>query len=221
MIRTAILGALLALPLLGGAQESPEAAELARINAQRERAEAEFAAQEKACYSRFAVNDCIEAARKRRRDALAELRRQEVALNDAERRRRADERLRDIEARQAEQRVPAPLPLPVPAPAQGGGVARDPAAPPAANSPLAQPATPASAAIPPAGRGKARSAAAAASAPADARTPKVTTPPSATQSQENARRYQERLLEAQEHKKRAQEKAAENNKASRPLPVPP
>jgi colicin import membrane protein len=80
MIRTAILGLLLALPALGNAQGSPESAELARINAQREHAEAEFAAQEKACYQRFAVNSCIETARKHRRDALAELRRQEIAL---------------------------------------------------------------------------------------------------------------------------------------------
>ena len=106
MIKTAFFGLLLALPALSGAQESTDTAELARIDAQRDRAETEFASQERACYARFAVNDCIETARKRRRDAMAELRRQEIAINDAERRRRAAARVRELEARQAEQRVP-------------------------------------------------------------------------------------------------------------------
>jgi colicin import membrane protein len=217
MIRTAILGALLALPLLGGAQQSPEAAELARINAQRERAEAEYAAQEKACYSRFAVNDCIETARKRRRDALADLRRQEVALNDAERRRRAAERLRDIEARQAEQRTPAPVPVPAP----GAAVSRDGAAPPAGAAPVARSANPAPAASSSADRGKAAPTAPAASPRSAARTPTTPTARTAAQSQENAQRYEERVLQAQQHKNRVQQKAAESNKASKPLPVPP
>jgi colicin import membrane protein len=89
------------------AQEAADAQERARIGAERTRAEAEFAAAEKACYARFAVNDCIGKARSRLRATLSDLRRQEVSLNDAERRRRAADRLREIEARQAEQPVPS------------------------------------------------------------------------------------------------------------------
>jgi len=218
MIRTAIIGLLLALPVHGGAQESAAAAELARIDAQRERVEAEFAAQEKACYSRFAVNGCRETARKQRRDALADLRRQEIALNDAERRRRADERVRDIEARKAEQRVPALMP-----PASGP-VSREATVPPAVSAEAVQrPAAAASAPPPPASpeRGRAQPPEPAASAAPGARTPKEPSVRPAAEAQDNARRHQERLLEAEQHKKRALEKAAENNKASRPLPVPP
>lgn len=93
---------LLGLPLR--AQEPAEtAAERARISTERGKAEATFTAQEKACYGKFAVNDCIAAARAQRREALADLRRQEVGLNDLERKRKAAERLREIDARRAEQ----------------------------------------------------------------------------------------------------------------------
>src|SRR5688572_19120205 len=82
------------------AQEAGEvAAEKARLAAQRAEAEHVFQAEEKACYAKFAVNDCVDAARAKRREVLAGLRKQEVALNDAERRRKAAERLRDIEER--------------------------------------------------------------------------------------------------------------------------
>ncbi len=71
--------------------------ERARIVAERARAEALFAQQEKACYGQFAVNDCINAARTGRRTTLADLRRQEVSLNDAQRRRKGADRIRSIE----------------------------------------------------------------------------------------------------------------------------
>jgi colicin import membrane protein len=83
------------------AQEPDAAAERARIRAERDQAEAGFVAQEKACRARFAVNDCVNDARKRMRDTLADLRRQEITLNDAERKRRAAERLKDIQERQS------------------------------------------------------------------------------------------------------------------------
>ena len=63
--------------------QDPDAvsAERARITAERSRADAAFTAQEKVCYGKFAVNDCIDTARAKRREAMAELRRQEIALN--------------------------------------------------------------------------------------------------------------------------------------------
>jgi colicin import membrane protein len=91
------------LLLVGGAwaQEPDGSAERARIRAERDQAEALFTAEEKACRARFAVTDCVNDARKRMRDTLADLRRQEVTLNDAERKRRAAGRLKDIQERQA------------------------------------------------------------------------------------------------------------------------
>lgn len=172
---------LLALSQTAWAQDE---AERERIRSERARIEAAFAEQEKACYSRFAVNDCIDDARARRRAGLADLRRQEVSLNDQERKRKADERLREVQERQAEQArrqqaAPAPAPASVPPPA-------------ARPAPRPQPATP--------------------------RQPDA---PPAPDTRENLRRHQERLEEAQERKGRVEQRAAERNKPSRPLPVPP
>lgn len=72
-----------------------------------------FAAEERACVSRFAVTACVDEVRARRRDALAPLRDRELRLDEAERQRRADERRQGIAQRQAQQadalqRAPAP-----------------------------------------------------------------------------------------------------------------
>lgn len=93
--------------LLVGAAASAQApdevaAARERISSGRNAAEAEYAVREKACYQRFAVNDCVQAARTERRATLAELRREEITLNDAERRRKAAERLRSLQERAAE-----------------------------------------------------------------------------------------------------------------------
>ena len=63
--------------------------EKAQIAAERARLEAGFKAEEAACYRRFLVNACLEEIRPRRAEAMAELRRQEIVLNDAERKARA------------------------------------------------------------------------------------------------------------------------------------
>lgn len=99
-----LLPLVLALPAL--AQDAGAAAERQRIQAERARAESVFAAEEKICWGKFAVNDCIDAAKSRRREALADLRRQEISLNDADRKRKAAERLREIEERKAQQPAP-------------------------------------------------------------------------------------------------------------------
>jgi len=95
----------LAAPGMAGAQqgegdavlvlERREALEHARIDAERARIEAATARAEADCYQRFAVSDCLRRVRGERRDVLSDLRRQEVALNDAARMCRvADQSLR-------------------------------------------------------------------------------------------------------------------------------
>ena len=99
-------------------------AERARIDAERVRADQRFAAQEVACQQRFAVTDCVNEARSALRATHADLKRQEVLLNDGERRRKAgeqqrrlDEKLRQREADaggQAARPEPAPKAAPTP-----------------------------------------------------------------------------------------------------------
>jgi colicin import membrane protein len=91
---------LLGLPAVSQAQDDDGAkVQRARIAAERSDAEAAFRAQGKACYGKFAVNDCLNAARARRREVLADLRRQEMSINDAQRKRKAAEHLGAIEER--------------------------------------------------------------------------------------------------------------------------
>lgn len=79
-------------------------AQRARIAAERAKADAQFAQDEEACYARFAVNDCQNEARARRRETLADLRRQEVSLNDEQRKRKGADRIRSIEERAGQQK---------------------------------------------------------------------------------------------------------------------
>jgi colicin import membrane protein len=86
--------------------------ELARIHSQQVEIEAAFAVDERACYQRFAVYDCVGDARVRRRESLADLRRQELAIKAAEARRRgaeqlskSDERATTQAMREAEERL--------------------------------------------------------------------------------------------------------------------
>src|SRR6185369_4051220 len=92
---------LLSLPTVSQAQDVDDGAtaQRARITAERRDAEAAFRAQEKACYGKFDVNDCLNAARAHRRQVLADLRRQEMSVNDAQRKRKAAEHLGAIEER--------------------------------------------------------------------------------------------------------------------------
>ncbi len=83
-------------------------AERLRIKMQRASHEADFSQTMQACYQRFAVFDCQHQAKHVRRDALDELRRQEVVLNDLERQGNAVSTLQRINQnmspeRQAEQ----------------------------------------------------------------------------------------------------------------------
>lgn len=89
--------------------------ERARIAAERQAADARYSQAEAACYARFAVNDCVNEAKAVRRETLADLRRQEISLNDDERlrkgaaqRQRLDERSSaENQLRAAQQRARA------------------------------------------------------------------------------------------------------------------
>ena len=73
--------------------ELREADQRAWIARTRTAYDAQFKQQEIACYRRFAVNDCLLDSRRTQREVLADLRRQEILLNDAQRKRRAAEQL--------------------------------------------------------------------------------------------------------------------------------
>lgn len=88
-------------------EDASVAAERARLHDQRAKVEAEYKADEKACNAKFAVNDCLAKAKAKRREAVSDLRRQEISLNDAERKRKAAERQRSIEERATAAKPPA------------------------------------------------------------------------------------------------------------------
>src|SRR5450830_653172 len=80
-------------------QASPSFSEVERVRIERERT-VEMQRQqqvESACYQRFAVNDCLLESRVKHREVMADLKRQEITLNDRERRLRSSEQLRRIE----------------------------------------------------------------------------------------------------------------------------
>ncbi len=70
-----------------------EALEHQRIRQDRAEAMGRFAARDVGCYQKFAVNDCLADVRSERRMLLADLRRQEISLNDGQRKRRAADQL--------------------------------------------------------------------------------------------------------------------------------
>ena len=71
--------------------------ERARINAERLALEAKFDAEEATCYTKFFVNSCLNAIKPRRREAMTDLRRQEVALDEGQRKQKAADQIRKIE----------------------------------------------------------------------------------------------------------------------------
>ena len=179
------------------------AQERSRITAERQAAEARYSQAEVACYQRFAVNDCINQAKAQRRQALADLRRQDITLNDEERRRRAADQRRRIDERSspekqqqaAQQRARA---LADAATRHERALNKQPAAPPAA-----APADPA-----------ADPAASAPQQPASRPMPAQADPAA-------ARKHQERLDAARERKERLEKRRQERTKPlAQPLPVP-
>lgn len=80
-------------------------AERLRISTERARLEAAFAVENTACYKKFFVNDCLEQLKVRHRDALADLRRQEIVLNDRLRKAKGTEQLQKIEDKSAPEKL--------------------------------------------------------------------------------------------------------------------
>ncbi len=74
-----------------------DSAERQRITRQRQASEQRLAQEEAVCLDKFMATDCLNKARARHRAALSELRRQEVALNDAVRRRKGELRLQQLQ----------------------------------------------------------------------------------------------------------------------------
>jgi colicin import membrane protein len=97
---------LASLPVWAVEPPDAEAARVAReraeIGAERERLEAQFAAEQARCAGRFVVTGCLEDVRERRRVALEGPRARALALDDAERRRRAATRREALAQRQLE-----------------------------------------------------------------------------------------------------------------------
>ena len=84
--------------------EAKELREHDRIKAERSAVENRFRVEEHACRQNFAVNDCVNRAKRNRTADLADLRRQELVLNEAERQRRAAVRRQELELRAAPER---------------------------------------------------------------------------------------------------------------------
>lgn len=120
--------------LLGAGPGLASQTERQQIEAARQRIAQDFSAQEQACWQRFAVTDCVEDVRARRRQALVPWREKELALDAADRQRRADERRAAIQAKtKAAAEAPASAPPVVPR-------ARKPGPTPTTVLPLAPPA---------------------------------------------------------------------------------
>lgn len=73
-----------------------ERVERERIQSERAQVEAAYALREQECRERFVVTSCIEDARRDRRQARERLRRQQELLDEAQRKRRAAQRMEDI-----------------------------------------------------------------------------------------------------------------------------
>lgn len=196
LLRAAVAVLWLLAGLPAAAADGPDlAAERARIKSERDRIGATRAQEERACQERFAVTDCINAVERRWREPLADLRRQENAIQAVERRRRSadqlrqsDERAAQVQAEAAQRREKA-LQDQVDREARAAGKAGGP-------QPTGQP------------REQALE-----SPPAPGLSPEA----AAANARERARREQA----ARERKQKAQARAAQEAGKAQPLPVPP
>ena len=78
-------------------EKAANALERSKVAAERARLEAGFQAEEAACKSRFAVNACLQEIRTRRNEAMADLRRQDILINEADRKARAADQIQKTE----------------------------------------------------------------------------------------------------------------------------
>lgn len=79
-------------------------AERARLSQERKVVDERFQAEQKACYQKFAVEGCLEDSRRRRRAATEDIKRQEAAINDIERKRRGADALDRLEEKKVSPR---------------------------------------------------------------------------------------------------------------------
>ena len=100
-----LAGAQTAAPASPAAQPASLDAERARISADRARLEAGFLTEDAACYKRFFVNNCLGEVNVRRREAMAGLRRQEILLNDEERKIKGAEQIRKTEEKSSPEKL--------------------------------------------------------------------------------------------------------------------
>lgn len=82
-----------AVPATAGVAAPSMDAERARISAERTRLEAGFAAEDAVCYRKFMVNNCLDDVKIKRRDALSDLRRQEISLDEQDRKAKGADQL--------------------------------------------------------------------------------------------------------------------------------
>jgi colicin import membrane protein len=85
------------------ANAQEEKQERGRILTERQAANAAYEAKRRDCYQKLAVTPCLNEARDERNQKLNDLKRQEVALDDAKRKRRAVDKLREVESRSSPQ----------------------------------------------------------------------------------------------------------------------
>ncbi len=80
-----------------------EATERERIARERASAQRVYENQRQACYKKLAVTSCLTESRDAHNVLMRDLKRQEIALNDAQRKRQAADRLRSIDERNSPQ----------------------------------------------------------------------------------------------------------------------
>lgn len=88
--------------------QQQEQAERQRINGERASLKTQLEKQRQACYQKLAVTSCLNEARDLHNDKMRDLKRQEVALNDVQRKRAAADRVGAVDERnspQAQQNV--------------------------------------------------------------------------------------------------------------------
>jgi colicin import membrane protein len=82
----------LCVAMAHGTAFASDASERERINKAKSQADAKLSQKELECQERFAVTDCVLAARKEHRSVVEPLRKESLALDDKERKQRAAER---------------------------------------------------------------------------------------------------------------------------------
>lgn len=105
----AVATATASLPLLAQsvatAGNTDMAAERSRLTAERTTVDRNFEDERAVCFKKFVVESCLEDSRKRKRDALDNIKRQEAIINDAERKRRGAAALDRLDEKSTPQRT--------------------------------------------------------------------------------------------------------------------